>query len=118
MPAKHEHTRLATGKDQTGSNKNKNRSSPLFYFGLVRLAQGSDTCSMDSVGRAVSSASETSKRWSGQSGTANLLNFRSAKPSAFSDVQLGQLIGRGAYGKVHVERSWCILTWRDQNKDR
>lgn len=91
---------------------------PVYYFGIVRGEAASPAArhgSVDSPALAAA-ASRRSSLESARSGsdrtrapaaaaTALDGNFKRAQASAFTDVRLGALIGRGAYGKVY-RGSW------------
>lgn len=77
--------------------------SPLFYFAIVQPHTARTTPNARrSLDRGSSEAAPSSRPTSPVPGVPSL---NKAMPTAFTDVRLGPLIGRGAYGRVY-RGSW------------
>ena len=93
-----------------GHGQGQAQGGPRHYFGIIRANLGPNGQAVlpgmerqpslvVDVSLSTERSSYTSQRSAG-SHAFNLPSFKRAMPSTFTDVRLGPLIGRGAYGRV------------------
>ncbi|KAL4854405.1 putative serine/threonine-protein kinase SIS8 [Chlorella vulgaris] len=103
----------------SASKTSRQSATPRYYFGILRMDTASKQAASPSavaspvqplaqLEPATQNAADrcnTRASLDSQRSHTGLASFKRAMPSAFTDVRLGSLIGRGAYGRVY-RASW------------